>query len=175
VLHSITSGHCPIKPPWRRWTIAGPSSVRNRTAAPGKRTWGYFFIFIYRIKNSVRRRGQVLASPLKQTGCSAVCSLAKPRLSKFHPEPRRGNHAGPYRREWGLVFWSAALFLVTPCGMESSSSSGGRARRRSWGSGGDSFDIPAKGAPVERLKKWRVSSSPPHPAPSWRRSPTTIR
>jgi hypothetical protein len=55
--------------------------------------------------------------------------------------------------------------------MDSSSSSGGaRARRRSSGGGGggssswgsfsgdgDPFDIPAKGAPVERLKKWRVS------------------
>ncbi|GJN01830.1 hypothetical protein PR202_ga19131 [Eleusine coracana subsp. coracana] len=45
--------------------------------------------------------------------------------------------------------------------MESSSSGGGRARRRSsggsWGSVGDAFDIPAKGAPVERLKKWRAA------------------
>jgi Ca2+-transporting ATPase len=58
--------------------------------------------------------------------------------------------------------------------MDSSSSGGGRARRRSggsssWGSHGDDGDpfyIPAKGAPVERLKKWRVSSStPPAPAP----------
>nr|BAJ99787.1 predicted protein [Hordeum vulgare subsp. vulgare] len=48
--------------------------------------------------------------------------------------------------------------------MESSSSGGARARRSgSWGSvgggggGSDPFDIPGKGAPVERLKKWRVS------------------
>ncbi|CAL5025576.1 unnamed protein product [Urochloa decumbens] len=55
--------------------------------------------------------------------------------------------------------------------MDSSSSGGGRARRRSAGGGasrssswsslsGDSdpFDIPAKGAPVERLKKWRQAA-----------------
>ena len=53
--------------------------------------------------------------------------------------------------------------------MDSSSSGGARVRRRSSGGGGgssswgsfsadgDPFDIPAKGAPVERLKKWRVS------------------
>nr|CAB3488184.1 unnamed protein product [Digitaria exilis] len=43
------------------------------------------------------------------------------------------------------------------------SSGGGSARRRSGGGGGsfggedDPFDIPAKGAPVERLKKWRAA------------------
>uniref|UniRef100_A0A0D9W937 Calcium-transporting ATPase n=1 Tax=Leersia perrieri TaxID=77586 RepID=A0A0D9W937_9ORYZ len=50
--------------------------------------------------------------------------------------------------------------------MESSSSGAGSARRRSsgggsWGSIGsaaDPFDIPAKGAPVERLKKWRQAA-----------------
>ncbi|TVU15854.1 hypothetical protein EJB05_39395 [Eragrostis curvula] len=48
--------------------------------------------------------------------------------------------------------------------MESSSSGGGSARRgsgggsSSWGSVGDYFDIPAKGAPVERLKKWRQAA-----------------
>ncbi|XP_062226645.1 calcium-transporting ATPase 5, plasma membrane-type-like isoform X2 [Phragmites australis] len=47
--------------------------------------------------------------------------------------------------------------------MDSSSSGGGRARRRSgsgsWGSvGSDTFDIPAKGAPIERLKKWRQAA-----------------
>ncbi|KAF0894161.1 hypothetical protein E2562_034893 [Oryza meyeriana var. granulata] len=49
--------------------------------------------------------------------------------------------------------------------MESSSSGVGSARRRSgggsWGSIGsvaDPFDIPAKGAPVERLKKWRQAA-----------------
>nr|CAB3485681.1 unnamed protein product [Digitaria exilis] len=45
------------------------------------------------------------------------------------------------------------------------SSGGGSARRRSGGGGGgsfggddDPFDIPAKGAPVERLKKWRQAA-----------------
>jgi hypothetical protein len=47
--------------------------------------------------------------------------------------------------------------------MESSSSGGGLARRRSSGGGSfsgdaDPFDIPAKGAPLERLRKWRVST-----------------
>ncbi|PUZ48775.1 hypothetical protein GQ55_7G273800 [Panicum hallii var. hallii] len=55
--------------------------------------------------------------------------------------------------------------------MDSSSSGGARARRRSSGGGGggssswgsfsgdgDPFDIPAKGAPVERLKKWRQAA-----------------
>jgi hypothetical protein len=56
--------------------------------------------------------------------------------------------------------------------MESSSSGGGLALRRNSGGGGgggssgrgsfggdaDPFDIPAKGAPLERLRKWRVSS-----------------
>ncbi|ONM14193.1 Calcium-transporting ATPase 9 plasma membrane-type [Zea mays] len=48
--------------------------------------------------------------------------------------------------------------------MESSSSGGGLARRRSsggWGSfSGDTdpFDIPAKGAPLERLRKWRQAA-----------------
>ena len=28
----------------------------------------------------------------------------------------------------------------------------------------DPFDIPAKRAPVERLRRWRVSTSPPFPA-----------
>jgi len=52
-------------------------------------------------------------------------------------------------------------------GMESSSSGGELARRHSSGGGGssgrgsfdaDPFDIPAKGAPLERLRKWRVST-----------------
>ncbi|KAL5214098.1 hypothetical protein ABZP36_003250 [Zizania latifolia] len=50
--------------------------------------------------------------------------------------------------------------------MESSSSSGAASARRrsgggSWGSigsGADPFDIPPKGAPVERLKKWRQAA-----------------
>ncbi|XP_062183925.1 calcium-transporting ATPase 5, plasma membrane-type isoform X2 [Phragmites australis] len=45
--------------------------------------------------------------------------------------------------------------------MESASSGGGRARRRSGGGvggDGDPFDIPAKGAPVELLKKWRQAA-----------------
>ncbi|CAD6262405.1 unnamed protein product [Miscanthus lutarioriparius] len=51
--------------------------------------------------------------------------------------------------------------------MESSSSGGGLARRRSSGGGGssgrgscdaDPFDIPAKGAPLERLRKWRQAA-----------------
>nr|AWA44663.1 Calcium-transporting ATPase [Saccharum spontaneum] len=50
--------------------------------------------------------------------------------------------------------------------MESSSSGGGLARRRSSGSSGrdsfscdaDPFDIPAKGAPLERLRKWRQAA-----------------
>jgi hypothetical protein len=47
--------------------------------------------------------------------------------------------------------------------MESSSSGGALARRRSSGGGsfsGDAgpFDIPAKGASLERLSKWRVST-----------------
>jgi hypothetical protein len=44
--------------------------------------------------------------------------------------------------------------------MESSAPGSAKARRGSFdGGGADTFDIPAKRAPIERLKKWRVSPS----------------
>jgi hypothetical protein len=46
--------------------------------------------------------------------------------------------------------------------MESSSSGSAKARQGSGvagGGGADTFDIPGKGAPIERLKRWRVSTS----------------
>jgi Ca2+-transporting ATPase len=43
--------------------------------------------------------------------------------------------------------------------MESSAPGSAKARRGSFDGGGDTFDIPAKRAPIERLKKWRVSPS----------------
>jgi hypothetical protein len=113
---------------------------------------------------------QGLASPRKQRRLR--CSKARNRYPLLLLSHTRDGDAGV----GGSLSLSGYLAGAGARGMESSSG-GGKARRRSsggsWGSVGDAFDIPAKGAPVDRLKKWRVSSSPPFP--SWPRPPTIIR
>ena len=104
-------------------------------------------------------------SPKSKHKRSSPGTFYAPAPSGSRPINRR---RCPSSRRLGSGFWSASLASERARnGMESSSSGGGLARRRSSGGGGssgrgsfdaDPFDIPAKGAPLERLRKWRVST-----------------
>jgi hypothetical protein len=143
-----------------------------RTATPSPRCT-VLALFLW-LQPAAARSKNKTAAPLqnpntKGTNAKRPSPVTFYTLAVRQPSHNRSSEAVSWvRGAWVQGFGRRLSRQRARVGMESLSSGGELARRQSSGGGSsgwgsfsgdaDPFDIPAKGAPLERLRKWRVST-----------------